>query len=381
MDSPIYLDYNATTPIDPEVVTEMLPYFQTHFGNPSSSYEMGRHNKQAIEKARLQVAGLIGALPEEIVFTGCGTESNNLAIRGIAFANQEKGKHIITSSIEHPAVTEVCRYLVKLGWEITWLPVDKYGAVNPEDVKKAIRPATVLISIMHANNEVGTIQPIAEIGVIAKEYNIIFHTDAAQSVGKIETNVNALGVDLLTLAGHKLYAPKGIGALYIRKGVNIENLMFGAGHEMGRRPGTENVPYIVGLGKACELARENDIIVHEHIFQMRQRLLDGLKQKSVSPITVNANLENCLPNTLSISFADIEAHTLASLIGGQVCISTGSACHSGSVEISQVLKAMKVEHKRAAGTVRISTGKFTTPEEIDRAVQIISEAIQKLITL
>jgi cysteine desulfurase len=379
MHPPIYVDYNATTPIDPEVVTEMLPYFQTHFGNPSSSYGMGRHNKQAIEKARSQVAELIGALPEEIVFTSCGTESNNLAIRGIAFANQGKGKHVITSSIEHPAVTEVCHYLASLGWEITVLPVDKYGTVNPDDVKKAIRPDTVLISIMHANNEVGTIQPIAEIGVIARENKIIFHTDAAQSVGKIAANVNALGVDLLTIAGHKLYAPKGIGALYIRKGVNIEKLMFGAGHEMGRRPGTENVPYIVGLGKACELARGNDIIIYEHLFRMRQRLFEGLKHKSVTPITVNANLENCLPNTLSISIANIEAHTLTSVIGEQVCISMGSACHSGSVEISQVLKAMNIEPKQAAGTVRISTGKFTTEEEVDRAIQIISEAIQKLV--
>lgn len=378
MEGLIYLDYNATTPIDPKVVTEMLPYFQTHFGNPSSNYELGRHNKKAIENARLQVAKLIGALPEEIVFTSCGTEANNLAIRGVAFANQGKGKHIITSSIEHPAVTEVCRNLASLGWEITYLPVDKFGTVNSEDVKKAIRPDTVLISIMHANNEVGTIQPIAEIGDIAKQNKIIFHTDAAQSLGKIDTNVEALGVDLLSIAGHKLYAPKGIGALYVRKGVNLENLMFGAGHEMGRRPGTENVPYIVGLGKACELAHENDIIIHEHIFQMRQRLLEGLKQKSVSSVTVNANLENCLPNTLSISFANIEAHTLASVISNQICISTGSACHSGSVEISQVLKAMNLGHKQAAGTVRISTGKFTTAEEVDRAIQIISDAIQKL---
>lgn len=379
MNGSIYLDYNATTPIDPEVVTEMLPYIQTHFGNPSSSYGPGRYNKQAIEKARSQVAELIGALPEEIVFTSCGTESNNFAIRGIAFANQGKGKHIITSSIEHPAVTEVCRYLASQGWEITYLPVDKYGTVNSEDVKMAIRPDTVLITIMHANNEVGTIQPISEIGIIAKENNIIFHTDAAQSVGKIETDVNELGVDLLTIAGHKLYAPKGIGALYIRSGVNIEKLMFGAGHEMGRRPGTENVPYIVGLGRACELARENDIIIHEHIFQMRQRLFEGLKQKSASPITVNAKLENCLPNTLSISFANIEAHTLTSVIGEQVCISTGSACHSGSVEISHVLKAMNVEYKQAAGTVRISTGKYTTAQEVDRAMEVISNAINKLL--
>lgn len=325
---PIYLDYNATTPVDPEVVNEMLPYFQTHFGNPSNSYGLGRHNKQAIEKARSQLAELIGALPEEIVFTSCGTESNNLAIRGIAFANQEKGKHIITSSIEHPAVTEVCHYLASRGWEITYLPVDKYGTVNSEDVKKAIRNETVLISIIHANNEVGPVQPIAEIAAFAKENNIIFHTDASQSVGKFESNVNVLGVDLLTIAGDKLYAPKGIGALYIRKGVNIEKLMFGAGHEMGMRPGTVNVPYIIGLGKACELARENDIMINEHFFRMRQRLLNGLKQKSGSPITVNINLENCLSNTLSISFASIEAHALTSVIGEQVCISTGSTCRA-----------------------------------------------------
>ena len=378
MNNPIYLDYNATTPIDPKVVTEMLPYFKTHFGNPSSSYGLGRQNKKAIEKARSQLAELIGALPEEIVFTSCGTESNNLAIRGIAFANQQKGKHIITSSIEHPAVTEVCRNLASLGWEITYLPVDKYGTVNPEDVKKAIRNETVLITIMHANNEVGTIQPIAEIGVIAKENNIIFHTDAAQSVGKIETNVNALGVDLLTIAGHKLYAPKGIGALYIRKGVNIEKLMFGAGHEMGMRPGTENVPYIVGLGKACELVHKNFEANRRHLFLMRQRLLNGLKDKGLTGIKLNADMDICLPNTLSIAFEGVEAHSLASAIKNEVFISTGSACHADSVEISPVLKAMKVDWKIAAGTVRISTGKFTKEAEIDRAVEVISNAVNKL---
>jgi cysteine desulfurase len=378
MNEPIYLDYNATTPIDPEVITEMMPFIQTYYGNPSSSYAFGRHNKAAIEKARFQVAECIGVLPEEIIFTSGGTESNNHAILGAAFANQAKGKHIITSSVEHPAVINVCKHLISLGWEITWLPVDSFGTVNPDDVEKAVRPDTVLITIMHANNEVGTIQPIKKIAAIARQYHILFHTDAAQSVGKIETNVLEMGVDLLTIAGHKLYAPKGIGALYVRKGVKLENLIFGAGQENGRRPGTENVPYIVALGKACELAHKNLETNRQHLFQMRQQLLDGLKEKSGAAIKVNANLENCLPNTLSIAFDGVEAHLLASSIKNEVFISTGSACHADSVEISPVLKAMKVDWKIAAGTVRISTGKFTTEAEIDRAVEVISNAVNKL---
>lgn len=378
MNEPIYLDYNATTPIDPEVVTEMMPFIQTHFGNPSSSYVFGRHNKAAIEKARFQVAECIGALPEEIIFTSGGTESNNHAILGAAFANQAKGKHIITSSVEHPAVINVCKHLVSLGWEITWLPVDSFGTVTHDDVKKAVRTDTVLITIMHANNEIGTIQPIKEIAKIARQHKILFHTDAAQTVGKIETNVNELGVDLFSIAGHKLYAPKGIGALYVRKGVKLETLIFGAGQERGQRAGTENVPYIVGLGKACELAHKNLSTNSQHLFQMRQRLLDGLKEKSGLAIKVNANLDNCLPNTLSISVGKVEAHVLASAISSEVCISTGSACHADSVEISPVLKAMKVDWITAAGTVRISTGKFTTEAEIDRAVEVISNAVNIL---
>lgn len=379
MKEPIYLDYNATTPISPEVAEEMLPYIQAHFGNPSSSYAIGRFNKEAIEKARMQVANLIAASPEEIIFTSGGTESNNHAIRGAVFANQHKGKHVITSRVEHPAVTEVCKFLEKQGYEITPLPVDSFGKINPEDVEKTIRPDTVLISIMHANNEVGTIQSIAEIGAIAKENNTVFHTDAAQSVGKIETDVNETGVDLLSIAGHKLYAPKGIGALYIRNGVKLENLIFGAGQERGLRPGTENIPYIVALGKACELAKENLEPNSQQMFQMRQRLLNGLKEKCRTAIKLNADLENCLPNTLSIAFENVDAHTLASLVSKKVLFSTGSACHADSVEISPVLKAMQVNPRTAAGTVRLSTGKYTTIEEIDYAVGAISETVNKLL--
>ncbi len=379
MIEPIYLDYNATTPVAPEVAEEMLPYIQAHFGNPSSGYAIGRHNKEAIEKARMQVANLISALPGEIIFTSGGTESNNHAIRGAVFANQQKGKHIITSQVEHPAVTEVCNYLKKHGYEITWLPVDSFGKVNPEDVEVAIRHDTVLITIIHANNEVGTIQPVKEIGKIAKKHGVIFHTDAAQSVGKINTDVTQLGVDLLSVAGHKLYAPKGIGALYIRNDVKLENLIFGAGQERGLRPGTENVPYIVALSKACELASQNLNTNNRHMFEMRQRLLDGLKEKCQTPIQLNADLNNCLPNTLSIAIKKVDAHTLASLVSKKLLFSTGSACHANSVEISPVLKAMQINPLIAAETVRISTGTNTTAIEIDQAVEIISETVNKIV--
>ena len=378
MEKTIYLDYNATTRVSPEVVEEMLPYIHSHFGNPSSSYAFGRHNKEAIENARMQVANLIGSLPEEIIFTSGGTESNNHSIRGSAFANAQNGKHIVTSAVEHPAVTEVCRYLEKQGFEITSLPVDSFGRVNPADVEKALRPDTVLLTIMHANNETGTIQPIKEIGEIAKKHGVLFHSDAAQSVGKIKADVNEMGVDLLSIAGHKLYAPKGIGALYIRRGVTIENLIFGAGQESGQRPGTENVPFIVALGKACELAKENFEISNRQMFQMRQRLLEGLKEKIQFGIKLNADLNNCLPNTLSIAFEGVEAHTLASIVNEQVSFSTGSACHAGSAEVSPVLRAMNTDRKTAAGTVRFSTGKFTTTEEIDYAVEVISTAVNQL---
>ena len=378
MEKPIYLDYNATTPIDQEVANEMTPYIQNLFGNPSSSYAVGRTSKEAIIKARKQVASLINAKPEEIVFTSCATESNNLAIHGFVLANKDKGKHIITSAVEHPAVTEVCRYLTTLGYEITYLPVDTFGKVNPGDVEKAIRPDTALITIMHANNEVGTIQPISEIAIIAKKNNIAFHTDASQSIGKIEADVTKLGVDLLTIAGHKLYAPKGIGALYIKQGVKIENLLHGASQEKGIRPGTENVIHIVGLGKACEIAKRDFNKNSQNMLTMRDNLLNGLKNNLGDQVKVNVNLQNCLPNTLSVAFDKVEAHTLASVISKDIFISTGSACHADSIEISSVLKAMNINIKTAAGTVRISTGEYTTTEEIETAVKTISEAVKKL---
>ena len=379
MKKPVYLDYNATTTIDPEVSTEMLPYLQTHFGNPSSSYSIGRHNKEAVERAREQVANLINAKPEEIIFTSGGTESNNHAIRGIALANKDKGKHIITSSIEHPAVTEVCMYLNSLGYEITYLPVDTFGTVNPRDVENAVRPDTVLITVMHANNEVGTIQPIEEIASIAHQKNIVLHTDAAQSVGKIDTDITMLGIDLLTIAGHKLYAPKGIGALYIKQGTKVENLMYGAGQESGIRPGTENVIQIVGLGKACEIAKRDFDKNRQNMLLMRERLLNGLKNILGDQVKVNGNLGNSLPNTLSIAFDKVDAHALASFISNDVLISTGSACHSGNTEISSVLKVMNVNIMTAASTVRISTGKNTTVQEIDFATEILSNAVLKLL--
>jgi cysteine desulfurase len=378
MENPIYLDYNATTPIDREVAQEMKQFIDSHFGNPSSSYAIGRTSKEAIIKAREQVASLINAKPEEIVFTSCATESNNLAIHGFILANKDKGKHIITSEVEHPAVTEVCKYLTTLGYEITYLPVDAFGMVNPADVENTVRPNTALITIMHANNEVGTIQPIREIAAIAKKNRITFHTDASQSVGKIEADVTKLGVDLLTIAGHKLYAPKGIGALYIKQGVKIENLIHGASQEKGRRPGTENVIHIVGLGKACEIAKRDFNQNSQNMVSMRDSLLNGLKTNLGEQVKVNVNLQNCLPNTLSIAFDKVEAHTLASVISKDIFISTGSACHANSIEISSVLKAMNINIKTAAGTVRISTGKYTTTEEIETAVRIISDAVKKL---
>ncbi len=374
----IYLDYNATTPVDKEVVREMLPYLQTHFGNPSSSYSIGRYSKEAMTLARKQVADLINAKPNEIIFTSGGTESNNHAIRGVAFVNQNKGKHIITTAIEHPAIIEVCRYLEKLGWEITYVPVDKCGSVNAKDIKNSIRSETTLITVMHANNEVGTIQPIEEIAKIASEYSITFHTDAAQSVGKIEIDVQKMGVDLLTIAGHKLYAPKGIGALYVKEGTRLNNLFFGAGQENGVRPGTENVPYIVALGKACEIAMLDFDKNTNNMLSTKTMLINELRTKLNNKIHINGSETDCLPNTLSIAFLGTEAHSLASTISANLLISTGSACHANSIEISSVLKAMAIDIKTAASTVRISTGRHTTEDEIYTSTEIINEAIKRL---
>jgi len=377
MPKPIYLDYNATTPHDPEVIEAMRPYFEEEFGNPSSSHYYGSKPKQAVIKARKQVASLLNCAPEEIIFTSGGTESNNFAIKGCAESFGHKGNHIITSQIEHPAVLEVCRFLGKNGFEVTYLPVDEFGLVNVADVKAAIRKKTVLISIMHANNEVGTIEPIAEIAQLAKQHDIIFHTDAAQSVGKLSVDVSKLGVDLLSIAGHKVYAPKGVGALYMRKGLSPAKLMHGAGQEMSKRPGTENVLEIVGLGMACEIARRDLEKNIKHMQAMRDRLFEAIK-KGCAPVKLNGHPQKRLPNTLSISFLNSEANRLLETIGSEVAASAGAACHSDTVQISDVLKAMAVPPDWAKGTLRLTTGRMTTGEEIDRAARVICAAVQKM---
>ena len=376
MNKPVYLDYNATTPIDPAVAEVMIPFINTHFGNPSSSHLFGIEAKRAVEKARKQVAGMLGCGVDEIIFTSGGSESNNYAIRGAAFANRKKGNHVITSSVEHPAVTEVCAYLENNGFKITYLPVDEYGMIDPQSVLDSINPQTILITIMHANNEVGTIQPINEIGKIAKERGILFHSDCAQSVGKIPVNVNEMNIDLLSIAGHKFYAPKGIGALYIRSGVKLEKLIYGADHEMNFRAGTENVIEIVGLGESCKMISEKLPEYSEHLKKMRDRLEAGLKEK-FSGLRINGHPEKRLANTLSISFRNLEANTIVSELV-DVAVSAGAACHSDRIDISPTLKAMKVPEEDAMGTIRLSTGRYTTSDEIDFAVEEIASLVERL---
>jgi cysteine desulfurase NifS len=372
----IYLDYNATTPIDPRVAEAILPYIHSHFGNPSSSHVFGMKAREAIEKARAQVAGMLGCKPEEIVFTSGGSESNTHAIKGVARADRAKGSHIITSAVEHPAVTEVCGDLQNEGFRVTTLPVDGYGLVDPQQVEEAITPETILITIMHANNEVGTIEPIEEIAKIARRRGVLVHTDAAQSVGKVPVRVDELGVDLLSVAGHKLYAPKGIGALYIRESVRIEKLVHGAGHESGRRAGTENVPWIVGLGEACTMVRDRLERDSEHLRAMRDRLERGLKAQ-FPDARVHGHPEKRLPNTLSIGFRGLQAGAILSEILA-VAASAGSACHSDHIQVSSVLQAMAVPIEYAMGTLRFSVGRSTIASEIDRALAEIIEGVKRL---
>ena len=379
MPKPVYLDYNATTPHAPEVIEAMRPFFEEEFGNPSSSHFYGSKPKQAVIKAREQIASLLNCEPQEIIFTSGGTESNNFAIKGCAQALRDKGNHIITSQIEHPAVLEVCDFLETIGFEITCLPVDEVGLVQLEDIEAAIRKETTLISIMHANNEVGTIQPITEIAELAKKNDIILHTDAAQSVGKIPVDVNRLGVDLLSIAGHKVYAPKGVGALFIRQGLAPAKLMHGAGQEMAIRPGTENVLEIVGLGMACEIARRDLEKNMAHLQAMRDRLFEGIK-KECDPVKPNGHPQKRLPNTLSISFLGLEANRILDAIETEVAASAGAACHSDTVQISDVLKAMNVPLEWAKGTLRLTTGRMTTEGDIDKAIQVICKAVKELRT-
>jgi len=365
----IYLDHNATTPIDKSVAAAMQPFINDHFGNPSSSHQYGITARKAVDKSRQQVATFLNAKPTEIIFTSGGSESNNMIIKGVAHSFAKKGKHIITSQIEHPAVINPCKFLERNGYSITYLPVDRYGAVLPSDVAKAITSETILVTIMHSNNETGTIQPIREISTICREKAVLLHTDAAQSVGKVPVNVQDLGVDFLSIAGHKIYAPKGIGALYIRDGIAIEPLIHGAGHENGRRAGTENVIFDVALGRACEVAAE--WVSSNSISELTERLLNGLKQLFGSRIRLNGHPDNRLPNTLYISFL---GYTQDQVLGNlqNVAISTGSACHSGTTTISSVLRAMGVGEDEKSATIRFSLGRNTTENEIDIVLNSIT---------
>jgi cysteine desulfurase len=373
---PIYLDYNATTPVDPRVIDAMLPYLREHFGNPSSSHYYGSQARAGVDTAREQVASLLECAPDEMIFTGGGSESDNLAIKGVAETYRNRGNHIITSQIEHPAVLNTCRYLERHGFRVTYLPVDREGRVDPNDVAQAITPETILITLMHANNEVGTIQPIAAVSQIAREYGVLFHTDAAQSAGKIPTRVGDLGVDLLTVAGHKLYAPKGVGALYVRRGVSLEPLVHGAGHEHGLRAGTENTASIVGLGAACEIAAQTlDESIRKQT-ALRDRLYQGLCAQ-MKTVQLNGHPTERLPNTLNVSFVGQDSSTLLPTVP-EIAASTGSACHAGGTEPSAVLLAMGVPRDVALGAVRFSLGRWTTEEEIDQAVEILARRVNSL---
>jgi cysteine desulfurase len=369
----IYLDYNATTPLDPAVVDAMLPYLRDHFGNPSSAHAYGRTAHDAVDNARRQVAELLGAQPDEILFTGGGSEASNHAIKGAVFAKLSgffarwgRGAHVITTAVEHPATLQPCEFLKRLGCRVTILPVDAHGLVDPAAVRKALARDTTLVSVMHANNEVGTLQPIREIAAAARERGVLVHTDAAQSLGKVPVDVKELGVDLLTVAGHKLYAPKGVGVLFVRRGVKLENLIHGAGHEGGRRAGTENVPYAVALGKACAVARQSLPAATRHLQDLRDRLWRHLQEALGEKVVLNGHPTLRLPNTLNVIFVGHHGWELLEKVP-EVAASTGSACHEGEFVCSPVLLAMGVSRPMARGAVRLSVGRFTTEDEIDRA--------------
>lgn len=380
MRKPIYLDYNATTPLAPEVIAAMKQFVEDEFGNPSSSHLFGIEPKRAVAKARRQVASLLGCRENEVIFTSGGTESNNYAIFGVTGFRDLLGKKIITSAIEHPAILEPLKYLETMGVSVAYVPVDEYGYVSASGVESEIDDKTVLITIMHSNNEVGSIQPVKEISGVARSHNIVFHTDASQSLGKIPCAVNELGVDILTVAGHKLYAPKGVGALYVREGIALNKVLHGAGQEMGMRPGTENVTGIVGLGKACEIA-ERDLTQNMiNMKMLRDRLRTGLRDQ-LEDIRFNGHSDQCLPNTLSVSFRGIEANRILEEIGLDIAASAGAACHSDHIKVSHVLEAMKTPIEYAKGTIRFSLGRNTNADEIDQVIRIVSKAIKLLRSL
>lgn len=374
----IYLDNSATTPLNEEVLKEMEPYFCEYFGNPSTLYSLGQKSKEALEKARKRVANAINAKPEEIIFTSGGSESDNLAIKGIAFKNQDKGKHIITSEIEHPAVKETLVFLESIGFEVTYLPVYGDGIIKIEDLKKAIRDDTILITVMHANNEIGTIQPIAEIGKIAKEKGIIFHTDAVQTFGKIPVDVEELGVDLLSLSSHKIYGPKGVGALYIRKNTRLVPQIHGGGQERGLRSGTENIPGIVGFGKAAEMASENQKKDYDYLIQIRDGIIDKVLEE-IPASYLNGDKEKRLPNIINFRFSAIEGESLILLLDAKgINSSTGSACSSKNLKASPILKALGLEDVDVHGSLRLSLGLENSIEDVDVVVEAIRESVETL---
>ena len=374
----VYLDYAATTPTDPRVVEAMRPYFTEIYGNPSSLHVFGQETKAAAEKARMQLAALLGCKTEEIVFTSGGTEADNQALEGVAFAGEKKGNHIIISKIEHHAVTECCEFLKKRGFEITYLPVDKYGLVDPNEVEKAITPKTILVSIMHANNEIGTIEPIAEISKRVKAKGVVFHTDAVQTVGHLPTKVDELGVDLLSLSAHKLYGPKGVGALYIRKGTRVIPFLHGGAQENNRRASTENVPGIVGLGAAAEIAGREMAEEAKRLLPLRDKLIKGLLGK-IPEVQLNGHPAERLPNNVNVSVHFIEGESMLlnlDMLG--IAASSGSACTSGSLEPSHVLLAIGLPHEIAHGSLRFTFGKNTTEAEIDYVLDNLPQIVDKL---
>jgi len=374
----IYLDYAATTPTHPDVVKAMLPYFTEKFGNPSAIYACAQETKAAIEDARSKVAQLLGARDEEIVFTSGGTEANNFAIKGTAYANKRKGNHIITNVIEHHAVLETCHFLEKMGYQLTILPVDSYGMVSPDDVRNAITPKTILITIMMANNEIGTIQPIAEISKIAREAGVYLHTDAVQTACHLPINVDELGVDMLSMSAHKFYGPKGVGALYIRKGTRLVSFMHGGGQERNRRASTENVPGIVGMGKAVELAMDEMDTEAKRITRLRDKLIKGLFDR-IDPLRLNGHPQKRLPNNVNISIAFVEGEAICLNLDVEgICASTGSACSSGSLEPSHVMLALKLPPEEMRSSIRFSLGKWTTDEEIEYVLDVLPRIVNKL---
>jgi cysteine desulfurase len=368
----IYLDYNASTPLAPEVVDAMQPMLNDYYGNPSALHWAGKPVKAFLHKAREQVAQLINCSPGEIIFTSGGSEANNLALKGFYFKNVHKGNHIITTKIEHPAIINPCKFLEKIGARVTYVGVDQYGRVSPEEIAKAITKETVLITIMHSNNETGTLQPIKEIGQKAQSLGIAFHTDASQSVGKVPVNVNELKVDMLTIAGHKLYAPKGIGALFVREGIRLEPLIHGAGHEHGLRAGTENTLLAVGLGKACEIGGKQ--LGNKKLKDLTDYFWNQLKAEFGEQVVLNGHPEERLPNTINVSFVKRIGQDLLNAIP-QLAASTGSACHAGSIELSPVLKEMNVPEEVGMGAIRFSLGRYTTNDEINTVVQAFKETL------